>query len=153
MAYEYTPEEQAALAASWGRDWAAEAAASNAALGFGLRAVGFNPVTQRYYDPTGYTQGTYDPSAGQYYDLAGRQTTAQEIVNASRDLALSKIPAQSIGAASPLAVSSSPVQQAAGQVAQASAPYTPQFIQPYQRQTGPGAYGEADVFGPNKRMF
>lgn len=38
-----------------------------------------------------------------------------------------------------------PVMAAASNLASASKPFVPQFIQPYGKPTGPGAYGEKDI--------
>lgn len=49
----------------------------------------------------------------------------------------------------------SPIVNAAAQVAGASKPVVPQFVTPYVKPSGPGAFGESDVnpFYTNKKMF
>lgn len=49
----------------------------------------------------------------------------------------------------------SPIVNAATEVAGASKPVVPQFVVPYAKPSGPGAYGESDVnpFYTNKKMF
>lgn len=49
----------------------------------------------------------------------------------------------------------SPVVDAAAEVAGASKPVVPQFVTPYAKPSGPGAFGESDVnpFYTNKKMF
>lgn len=57
--------------------------------------------------------------------------------------------------ASPEVVAPTPVADAAAQVAGASKPVVPQFVVPYAKPSGPGAFGESDVnpFYTNKKMF
>lgn len=85
-----------------------------------------------------------------------RQATIRSNLRTTTHSQISAPPPASTSVPSSTTGSSPPnITNAASQVAAASKPVVPQFVTPYVKPSGPGAFGESDVnpFYKNKKMF
>ena len=111
------------------------------------------PAGQFYVYPSGNLSNAPGPGAiGPFTEAEARNRASGIKVGAPANTSTTFTPISTIpGVSTDIASGQLQQQHLTG----ATNPPTPQFIQPYQRVTGAGAFGESDVnpFATNKRMI